>query len=136
MRGVLMRVRLIKDLSEYDKHLVIGAEGIAREDKITFTAWEQPMVEVKIPGAKALPIGWNALEIIDKQFWKDRERDIKQATRILLVKGPRGGFKFLRIWSMDRNKQERIYTTDVKHEAEQLVLIAEKYQKVISEEIK
>ena len=132
----MLTVSLVKDLSEYDKHLVIGAEGIAREDKITFTAWEQPMVEVKIPGAKALPIGWNALEIIDKQFWKDRERDIKQATKILLVKGPRGGFKFMRICRVGRNKLERIYTTDVKHEAEQLVLIAERYQRVISEEIK
>ena len=63
-----MRVRLIKDLSQYDEHLVVGAEGIARENKVTFTAWEQPMVEVKIPGAKALPIGWNALEIIDKDI--------------------------------------------------------------------
>ena len=131
-----MRVRLIKDLSDYDKHLVIGAEGIAREDKITVTAWEQPMVEVKIPGAKALPIGWNALEIIDKQFWKDRDRDIKQAIRILWVQGPRGGFKYMRIWSVGRDKLERIYTTDTKHEAEQLLLIAEKYKKVISEEIK
>lgn len=131
-----MRVRLIKDLSEYDKHLVIGAEGIAREDKITFTAWEQPMVEVKIPGAKALPIGWNALEIIDKQFWKDRDRDIKQAIRILWAQGPRGGFKFMRIWSVGRDKLERIYTTDIKHEAEQLLLIAEKYHKSVSKEVK
>ena len=97
-----MRVKLIKDLSQYDKHLVVGAEGVAREEKITFTDWEQPMVEVKIPGANALPIGWNALEIIDKGFWKDRERDFKLAIKILLVKGPRGGFKFLRIWSVDR----------------------------------
>ena len=131
-----MRVRLIKDLSQYDKHLVIGAEGIAREEKITFTDWEQPMVEVKIPGAKALPIGWNALEIIDKGFWKDKERDIKQATRILLVKGPRGGFKFMRIWSIDRKGIERIYTTDVKQEAEKLLLIAEQYHKRVSEEVK
>jgi hypothetical protein len=131
-----MRVRLIKDLSQYDEHLVVGAEGIARENKVTFTAWEQPMVEVKIPGAKALPIGWNALEIIDKGFWKDKERDIKQATKILLVKGPRGGFKFMRIWSIDRKGIERIYTTDVKHEAEKLLLIAEQYHKKVSEEVK
>lgn len=131
-----MRVKLIKDLSQYDKHLVVGAEGVAREEKITFTDWEQPMVEVKIPGANALPIGWNALEIIDKGFWKDRERDIKQAIKILLVKGPRGGFKFLRIWSVDRKGIERIYTTDIKHEAERLLLIAEQYHKVVSEEVK
>lgn len=130
-----MRVKLIKDLSQYDEHLVIGAEGIAREEKITFTAWEQPMVEVKIPGAVALPIGWNALEIIDKKFWKDRERDIKQAIKIILVKGPRGGFKYMRIWSVDRSCAERIYTTDIKHEAEKLVLIAEQYHKVVIEEV-
>ncbi len=130
-----MRVKLIKDLSQYDKHLVVGAEGIAREEKITFTAWEQPMVEVKIPGAVALPIGWNALEIIDKKFWKDRERDIKQAIKIILVKGPRGGFKYMRIWSVNRSCVERIYTTDIKHEAEKLVLIAEQYHKLVIEEV-
>ena len=75
------------------------------------------------------------LEIIDKKFWKDRERDIKQAIKIILVKGPRGGFKYMRIWSVDRSCAERIYTTDIKHEAEKLVLIAEQYHKVVIEEV-
>lgn len=130
-----MKIRLIKDLSSYDEHLVIGAEGTARTEKITFNDWGGEMVEVKIPGAVSLPIGWNALEIIDKAFWKDRERDIKQSVNIIQFQGSRGGFKGLRIISRDRSKIERVYSTSTKLEANTLLELAKKYNKPVSIEI-
>lgn len=130
-----MKIRLIKDLSAYDEHLVVGAEGIARENKITFGDWGGEMVEVKIPGAVSLPIGWNALEIIDKAFWKNRERDIKQSVKIVHYQGPRGGFKGLRIISEDRNKVGRVYSTSTKLEAETLLKLAKEYGKYVNIEV-
>ena len=126
-----MRVRLLVDLTKYDKHLVKGVIGRADLDKITFTDWEAEMVECKFPNADPLPITWNGLEILDKGYWKARERDIKQATRIDLCIGPRGGFKYMRVWSLDRSKNERIFTTDVKNQAERLMEFANQYGKTI-----
>ena len=126
-----MRVRLLVDLTKYDEHLVPGIVGRADLEKITFTDWEWEMVECKFPNADPLPVGWNGLEILDKGYWKARERDVKQARRIELCIGPRGGFKYMRIWSVDRLKNERVYTTNVKHEAERLLEFAKQYSKEV-----
>lgn len=130
-----MKVRLMCDLTKYDPNLVEGVIGTAREDKITYTDWEEELVEVKFPNADALPIAWRSLEKLDKKFWFDRERDIKQAVKIIYVQGPRGGFKWLRIYSNDRSKNERIYTTTIKHDAEKLLEFAKHYNKEITREI-
>lgn len=124
-----MRVRLLIDLTKYDEHLVPGIIGRADLNKITFTDWEWEMVECKFPDADPLPIGWNGLEILDKGYWNARERDIKQAVKIEYIVGPRGGFKYMRIWSKDRYRNERIFTTNVRHEAEKLMEFVKKYNK-------
>ena len=133
--NVRMKVKLIKDLTKYDPHLVIGAVGTAYMERVTYSDWEEPLYEVKIEGAYPLPIGMNALEILDKGYWKERERDIKQAVRIEYHVGPRGGFKFMRIWSKDRKGNERIFTTTTKHEAEKLKEMANLLDKTISKKI-
>lgn len=124
-----MRVKLLVDLTKYDEHLVPGVIGRADLEKVSFTDWEAEMVECKFPNADPLPITWNGLEILDKGYWKARERDIKQAVRIEYIVGPRGGFKWMRIWSVDRLKNERVYTTNVKHEAERLMRFVKQYNK-------
>ena len=126
-----MRVKLLVDLTKYDIHLVSGVIGRADLEKVSFTDWEAEMVECKFPDADPLPIGWNGLEILDKGYWKARERDIKQAVRIELCVGPRGGFKYMRVWSVDRSKNERIFTTDVKNQAEKMMEFAKQYNKEI-----
>ena len=128
---VFMRVKLLVDLTKYDIHLVPGVIGRADLEKVSFTDWEAEMVECKFPDADPLPIGWNGLEILDKGYWKARERDIKQAVRIELCVGPRGGFKYMRVWSVDRSKNERIFTTDVKNQAEKMMEFAKQYNKEI-----
>lgn len=126
-----MRVKLLVDLTKYDVHLVPGVIGRADLEKISFTDWEAEMVECKFPDADPLPITWNGLEILDKGYWKARERDIKQAVRIELCVGPRGGFKYMRVWSVDRSKNERIFTTDVKNQAEKMIEFAKQYNKEV-----
>ena len=128
---VFMRVKLLVDLTKYDSHLVPGVIGRADLEKVSFTDWEAEMVECKFPDADPLPITWNGLEILDKGYWKARERDIKQAVRIELCVGPRGGFKYMRVWSVDRAKNERIFTTDVKNQAEKMMEFAKQYNKEI-----
>lgn len=128
-----MKVRLIKDLTQYDSKLTVGVEGVAHMNEVSFSDWEEPLYVVYIKGAKPLPIGMNALEILDKGFWKERERDIKQAVSIEYNIGPRGGFKFMRIISINRKRETRIYTTTVKHEAQKLKEMAKLHNKVITE---
>lgn len=131
-----MKVRLLVDLTQYDPHLTAGIEGNARLKKISFMPWEEEMVECKFPDAEPLPISWKGLEILDKGYWKDRERDIKQAYNIDYVTGPRGGFKYMRIYSRDRSGNERAFTTDVKHTAAKLLTICEDFGKIVNKKIK
>lgn len=131
-----MKVRLLVDLTQYDEHLLAGVEGRADLDKISYTDWEEELVECKFPNAVPLPIAWRSLEILDKGFWKARERDIKQAIEIEFVEGPRGGFKWMRIYSKDRSGNERIYTTNIKHNALKLLAICEQYGKVVHKKVK
>ena len=130
-----MRVRLLVDLTKYDEHLVPGVIGRADLEKITFTDWEWEMVECKFPNADPLPIGWNGLEILDKGYWKARERDVKQAYLIEYNVGPRGGFKWMRLYCRDRSKNERVYTTNVKHEAERMLELAKSYGKEVKKNV-
>ena len=130
-----MKVRLTKDLTAYGEALVIGAEGSAREKTLEVNDWGQEMMDVKIPGCEVLPIGWNALEIIDKKFWKDREIAIKRADSITLRKGPRGGYKGMRIEWVDGKGNERVAWCNNKLEAERCVELAKKYDKYVRTEI-
>lgn len=119
-----MRVRLIVDLTKYDPHLVIGIEGYADLDKITYTDWEAEMVWCKFPKAQGLYVGWNGLEILSKQYWKDREKDVKESYQMEYVHGYRNGFKWVRVYSRNKKGQERIFTTDVKNIGMRLLEIA------------
>mgnify|MGYP000944428949 CR=1 FL=1 len=130
-----MKVRLTKDLTAYGPTLVQGAEGIAREDKIEINDWEQEMIEVKIPGSEALPIGWNALEIIDKKFWKDRETAVKRATCITLRVGPRGGYKGMCIEWVDGKGNQKLVWCNNKLEAERTMELAKKYDKCVYRDV-
>lgn len=124
-----MKVRILKDLTAYDPHLTIGSIGTAYEDRISHNDWGAEMVEVKVGGMEPIPIGWNVLEILDKVFWSKRERDIKQAYDIELGQGSRGGFKWLRFYSIDKFGNKRSYTTNIKHEAGKLLELVEEYEK-------
>ena len=48
--NVRMKVRLIKDLTKYDPHLVVGAIGTSYMERITYSDWEEPLYEVKVEG--------------------------------------------------------------------------------------
>lgn len=124
-----MKVRILKDLTAYDPHLTIGAIGTAYEDRISHNDWGAEMVDVKVGGMEPIPLGWNVLEILDKVFWSKRERDIKQAYDIECGQGPRGGFKWFRVYSIDKFGNKRIYTTNIKHEASKLFELVVKYDK-------
>lgn len=130
-----MKVRLTKDLTSYGPSLVVGAEGLAREGRLSINDWEQEMVEVKIPGSYSLPIGWNALEIIDKKFWKDREKAVKRASSIILRVGPRGGYKGMVIEWEDVKGNFRKDWCNNKLESERTMELAKKYNKYVSQEI-
>lgn len=112
-----MRVKLLKDIFYNDVLYKEGSIGNARLNKVEFTDWEEAMVECKFEDVPPLYLSWKCLEKLDKGFWRDRERDVKQAYKIENIWGPRGGFKYLRIYSIGRDKRNRIFTTDVKHEA-------------------
>lgn len=131
-----MRVELIKDLTLYDSHLYVGARGYADLTKTEINDWEQEMFLCKFPNVDPLQIGLNALNIIDKEYWDERERDVKQAEYIELCEGPRGGFKYLRIYSKDRKGNKRIYTINVKHIANRILEINEGYNREIKKVIK
>ncbi len=130
-----MKVRLTKDLTAYGETLVIGAEGSARIRTMEVNDWGQEMMDVKVPGCEALPIGWNALEIIDKKFWKDREIAVKRANSIILRQGPRGGYKGMKIEWVDGKGNERIEWCNNKLEAERTMELAKKYDKRIRTEV-
>lgn len=133
--GSVMRVRLIKDLTDYDPNLVYGIEGYADTNNITYTDWEAEQVWCKFPNTDGIYIGWNALEILSKKFWGDRERDIQQSVKIDYVVGPRGGFKWVRVYSVDGRNHKRIYTTDVKNIGERLIKMAEEQGKSYDKQI-
>lgn len=130
-----MKVRLTKDLIGYGETLVKGAEGIGRITKMEVNDWGQEMIEVKIPGSEALPLGWNVLEIIDKKFWKDREIAIKRATSIIMKVGPRGGYKGMKITWMDNKGNERIEWCNNKLETERCLEIAKGYNIRVYKEV-
>lgn len=130
-----MKIKLIKDLTDYGETLVEGAIGTAREGKIEVNDWGQEMVEVKVPGSDALPVGWNALEIIDKKFWRDREVAVKRSTCITLKIGPRGGYKGLCIeWVDGKGNPKRVWCNN-KLEAERTIELAKKYKKNVIRDI-
>lgn len=120
-----MRVKLLKDIFYNDVLYKEGSIGNARLNKVEFTDWEEEMVECKFEDVPPVYLGWRSLEKLDKGFWKDRERDVKQAYKVENIWGPRGGFKYLRIYSMGRNKMNRIFTTNIKHEAMKLIEMLE-----------
>lgn len=130
-----MKIRLTKDLTDYGETLVEGAEGTAREYKIEVNDWGQEMIDVKIPGCEALPIGWNALEIIDKKFWKDREIAVKRSTCLTLRLGSRGGYKGMCIEWVDGKGMDRKVWCNNKLEAERTVELAKKYDKRVYKEV-
>lgn len=120
-----MRVKLLKDIFYNDVLYKEGSIGNARLNKVEFTDWEEEMVECKFEDVPPVYLGWRSLEKLDKGFWKDRERDVKQAYKVENIWGPRGGFKYLRIYSMGKNKMNRIFTTNIKHEAMKLIEMLE-----------
>ena len=126
-----MKIRLTKDLTKYGETLVEGAVGTARLNKIEVNDWGQEMVEVKIKGSEALPIGWNALEILDKKFWKDREIAIKKANNFEVISGPQGRFKGIKIQWIDGKGKERIVWCNSKLEAHKCMKIAERLGKKV-----
>ena len=130
-----MKIRLTKNLTNYGPTLVEGAEGIARNGRLSINDWEQEMVEVKIPGSYDLPIGWNALEIIDKKFWKEREVAIKRSVSLTLQLGPRGGYKGMLIEWVDIKGNNHKEWCNNKLEAERTMEIAKKYGKYVSQQI-
>ena len=130
-----MKVRLTKDLTAYGPTLIEGAEGIAREQRVDVNDWGQEMIEVKIPGSEALPIGWNALEIIDKKFWKDREIAVKRATHICVREGKRGGYKGMCIEWEDTKGDKKLVWCYNKIEAERTMLLVKKYNKTVNYDI-
>jgi hypothetical protein len=59
-------------------------------------------VLVKFPGLTTLDVLWQSLEITDKErlaeieeYEKKKEESLKKATEVLLLVGPRGGYKSL-----------------------------------------
>lgn len=126
-----MRVKLLKNITYNDVLYSEGLIGNARLKKVEFTDWEEEMVECKFEGLPALYLGWRSLEKLDKGFWRDRERDVKQVYKIENIWGPRGGFKYFRIYSRGRDKTERVFTTNIKHEALRLINMLENMGKQV-----
>lgn len=121
-----VKVRLLADLTRYDFMLAKGVEGYADLDKVKYNDWEEEMVWCKFPEAHGLYVGKRSLEILSKKFWKNREEDVKESYLMEYVHGPRGGFKWIRIYSRNSDGVERIYTTNVKNEGLKLLDMAEK----------
>lgn len=130
---VYMKVKLLSDLTKYEEGLVPGIIGTAHLQKITFTDWEEQLVEVHFPNCTPIAIGWRSLEKLDKRYWEKIEKLIKSAYEIDYIVGPRGGFKYMRIFSRRKRIGETIETINIKHEALRCIEIGKKYGKEIKE---
>jgi hypothetical protein len=120
-----IKVKLTRDLSQYNSMLKIGTEGYTVEASGMWSRSNDNFVSVFFPGIETRDIMWSSLEIIDEDFIATREKE-KQAEREALVKaydvvktvGPKGGFRSISYCYLDSNGKVRHASKGNKADAE------------------
>jgi hypothetical protein len=105
-----IKVRLLVDLSQYDRQLVKGAEGITVGSYGFWSRASDRFVGVRFPDIGTFDILWQSLEITDRQFLAERKlrqkaklKALRTAANVTCCMGPRGGFRSLSYKYLDEN---------------------------------
>lgn len=122
-----IRVRLITDLTRYHPQLIPGIEGITVGRQGLWSRGSDRFISVRFPSVGVFDILWQGLEIIDEEYleWlaeRERERweNLKRATNVTKVVGPRGGFRRLSYQYTDDNGVTHHTSLGFKDEAEEI----------------
>jgi len=105
-----IRVRLLVDLSQYDRQLVKGIEGATVSPCGFWSRASDRFVAVQFANVGTFDILWQSLEIRDRKFLaeskaqeKAKLKALKTATNVVRWTGPRGGFQCLSYEYVDGN---------------------------------
>jgi hypothetical protein len=103
-----IKVRLIKDLTQYHPGLVSGAEGYTVGQIGMWSRARDDFIGVDFRDAGTHEIHWSGLEIIDPQYLaEEAEREkkkwetLKNAVDVVWTVGPQGGFKYVKYELLD-----------------------------------
>ncbi|MFZ0300507.1 MAG: hypothetical protein WAM13_19320 [Candidatus Sulfotelmatobacter sp.] len=95
-----IKVRLLVDLSQYDRQLVKGTEGITASSGGFWSSASDRFVAVRFPNIGTFDILWQSLKITDREFLaeckmreKAKLKALETATNVVCSRGPRGGFQ-------------------------------------------
>lgn len=94
-----MRVRLITDLTRYDRRLTAGQEGNTCGPTDIWARGSDRFTGVAFDCGASRDILWESLEIIDSKFVAQKKREeaaLGKARSITVEMGPRGGFRHIR----------------------------------------
>lgn len=123
-----IKVRLKVDLTEYLPGLVIGTEGITIGTNGMWSCVSDRFVGVYFPGKGSLDVLWRSLEIIDKEYLKEVKenearflKDLKSASNVVKVVGPRGGFRYISYTFTNSEGIESHVTNAFRKEANKLI---------------
>lgn len=97
-----MKVRLKVDLTRYIPNLIVGSEGYTIGRYGDWSRGSDRFVGVVFPNIGTLDVLWESLDIIDEEYLKVASEDektfieeLRSAKDVLIVVGPKGGFRYL-----------------------------------------
>ena len=123
-------MRLKTDLTRYLAGLIVGSEGYTVGQYGMWSRGSDRFVGVHFPGIGTLDVLWEGLEIIDEEYLREAaERKaqlweaLKSATDVEVVRGPRGGFRYLSYRYIGPDGIPTSRSTGFKDEAEELLTV-------------